>query len=219
MHGARASGAQQVFEAADPSLPHPSLSCKFLWMYPRLQINAGWGPLSRPSPSRCSCGFYCHKEAPKVELQSALVVESPNPLDATVWYQSLVYVVRRGWERAEHSPVLQQVSHTWLVQERWGDHAPETGVTTGSSMEETQGRPKASYASNSQWARCSPPTPETLWGAQAAPLPLAPPWHWSTARGVVPGRLPYCRCTVCLTVMLRQVQNQGQTLHTVVTAE
>jgi len=58
------SRARQVFEAADPGLPHRSLSCKFLWIYPRLQINAGWGPLSRPSPSCCSCGFHWYKEAP-----------------------------------------------------------------------------------------------------------------------------------------------------------
>lgn len=58
------SRAQQVFGAADPSLSHHSLSCKFLWVCPWLQINAGWGPLSRPSPFRCSCGFYWHKEEP-----------------------------------------------------------------------------------------------------------------------------------------------------------
>lgn len=58
------SRAQQVFGAADPSLSHHSLSCKFLWICPWLQINAGWGPPLRPSPSRCSCGFYWHEEEP-----------------------------------------------------------------------------------------------------------------------------------------------------------
>lgn len=63
-HSQGKSRAQQVSRAADPGLSNPSLSWKFQWICPWLQINAGWGPLSRPSPSHCSCGFYRLKEEP-----------------------------------------------------------------------------------------------------------------------------------------------------------
>lgn len=212
------SGAQQYFEAADPRLPHHSLSCKFLWLYPWLQINAGWGPLSRSSLSHCSVVSTDTKRHLRWSSRALWWWKAPTHL-MPQFGTSLVYVVGRGWKQAESSPVHQQVSHTRLFQERWGDCAPQTWVATGSPVEETQRGPKASYASIGQQARSSPPIPETLWGAGAAPLPLVPPWHWSAARGVVPDRLPYCRCTVCLTVMLRQVQNYGQTLQTAVTAE
>lgn len=127
-------------------IPASPITHKFLWIYLRLQITAGWGPLSRPSPSRCSCGFYWHKEAPKVELRSSLAVESPIPPDATIRDQSLVYVVRSCWERAGPGPVHQQVSHTWLFPADWEDREPETWVTTSSHMEETRRGPKFSAA-------------------------------------------------------------------------
>lgn len=108
-----------------------------------------------------------------MELQSSLVVENPIPLDATVWDQSLVYVVRRGWEQAEPSPVHSQESHTRFFQKQCGEHAPKIGMATGSPMEETQGGLKASYTSSGQQVCSSSPTP--LRGARAVPLPFMPP--------------------------------------------
>lgn len=114
-----------------------------------------------------------------MELQSALVVENPIPLDATVWNQSLVYVFRRGWEQAEPNPVQRQVSHTWFFQKPWGEQRhgwqPETWVATGSPTEGTQGGPKASYTLSGQRVSSSSPTP--FWGARAVPLPFTPPWQ------------------------------------------
>lgn len=73
-----------------------------------------------------------------MELRSSLVVESPIPPDATIWDQSLVYVVRSCWERAAPSPVHQQVSHTWLFPAQREDREPETWVTAGRRWEETR---------------------------------------------------------------------------------
>lgn len=138
----------------------------------------------------------------------ALAVESPNPLDATVWDQSLVYVVRRGWEQSDPSPV----HHLALLRAMGRPCTWDTDdnrQTRGGNTRASQGFTHFKWSTSQVFVSHSRNTlgglklllcPQHLHGIEVPP------------RGVVRNRLPYCRCTVCLTVTLRQVQKQSQTL-------
>lgn len=111
----------------------------------------------------------------------ALAVESPNPLDATVWDQSLVYVVRRGWEQSDPSPV-----HHLALLRAMGRPCTETRMRHGwqqaNPWRKHKGVPRLHTLQMVNKPGLCLPLQKHSGGAQAAPLPSAPPWYWSATK-------------------------------------